>query len=238
MRWPECGTADAGAPRDELDLAASMIRSRNGPHARHSPSHEQPGLYLRSARRFLQAPRENDAAQPLLADLGGFLDQRFGGADGAVVVRADGQHLPAPALGRVADAREGGRGPGDGAAFAGVAAPAHPAPAALAHPCASNLSSGVVDELEVVGLAHLLDPEPGQAEHGSQCRVGLVAILADDIDARAGGGVLGGFEAVADFGADGVEVEGRSCASCARGTRATHHVPARAGGLRIVRPRH
>jgi len=81
MRWPECGTTDAGAPRDELDLAASMITSCNcnGPHARHSPSHEQPGLYLRSARRFLQAPRENDAAQPFLADLGGFLDQRFGG---------------------------------------------------------------------------------------------------------------------------------------------------------------
>ena len=42
---PECGTADAGAPRDELGLlAASMLWSRNGPHARHSPSHEQPGL--------------------------------------------------------------------------------------------------------------------------------------------------------------------------------------------------
>ena len=114
-----------------------MITRCNGPHARHSPSHEQPGLYARSARRFLQAPRENDAAQPLLADLGGFLDQRFDGADGAVVVGADGQHLPAPALGRVADAREGGgRGTGDRAAFAGV-----------------NLSSGVVDELEVVGLS-------------------------------------------------------------------------------------
>ena len=81
---PECGTADAGAPRDELDLAASMIWSRNGPHARHSPSHDQRGLYVRSARRFRQVPRENDAAQPLLADLGGFLDQRFDGADGAV----------------------------------------------------------------------------------------------------------------------------------------------------------
>jgi len=64
--------------------------SCNGPQGRNSLRHEQPGLCVRSAPRFLQKPRDTNAAQPFLTDFRSLVDECFGGADGAVVVGYSG----------------------------------------------------------------------------------------------------------------------------------------------------